>query len=83
MKRKKNNNYDHTDTYKEIGYNISYYRKHANLTQEQLAELVGISRAHLSAIEAPKVNRGFSIELLLDIAMALQIEPSKLLKMPD
>ena len=77
--RKKNNNYDNTETYREIGYNISYYRKHADLTQEQLAELVGISRSHLSAVEAPRVNRGISMELLLDIAQALRIEPYKLL----
>lgn len=83
MKRKKNNNYDHTDKYTEIGYNISYYRKHANLTQEQLAELVGISRSHLSAIEAPNVNRSVSMELVLDIADALHIDAYQLLKMRD
>lgn len=83
MKRKKNNNYDHTDKYTEIGYNIAYYRKHANLTQEQLAELVGISRSHLSAIEAPNVNRSVSMELVLDIADALRIDAYQLLKMRD
>lgn len=83
MKRKKNNNYDHTDKYTEIGYNIAYYRKHANLTQEQLAELVGISRSHLSAIEAPNVNRSVSMELVLDIADALHIDAYQLLKMRD
>lgn len=83
MKRKKNNNYDHTDKYTEIGYNIAYYRKHANLTQEQLAELVGISRSHLSAIEAPNVNRSVSMELVLDIAAALRIDAYQLLKMRD
>lgn len=78
--RKKNNNYDHTDKYTEIGYNIAYYRKHANLTQEQLAELVGISHAHISAIEAPNVNRNLSVELIFDIAEALHIDAYKLLK---
>lgn len=42
-------NYD--QNYIEIGYNISYYRKHKKLTQEQLAEKIGISRQHLGAIE--------------------------------
>lgn len=83
MKRKKNNYYDHTEKYTEIGYNIAYYRKHANLTQEQLAELVGISRSHLSAIEAPNVNRSVSMELVLDIAAALHVDAYKLIKIHD
>lgn len=54
------NNFDHSDKYIEIGYNIAYYRKHANLTQEQLAELTDTSRSHISAIEAPNVVRKIS-----------------------
>ena len=30
--------FDNTQKFIEIGYNIAYYRKHAGLTQEQLAE---------------------------------------------
>lgn len=81
--RKKTNNYDHTDKYKEIGYNVAYYRKHANLTQEQLAELVGISRAHISAIEAPNVSRSISMELVFDIAEALHVDAYKLIKIRE
>lgn len=36
--------FDNRDKFIELGYNIAYYRKHAGLTQEQLAERVGISR---------------------------------------
>ena len=39
--------FDNTQKSIEIGYNIAYYRKHAGLTQEQLAERVGISRQHI------------------------------------
>lgn len=81
--KKKNNNFDHTDKYTEIGYNITYYRKHADLTQEQLAELVGISRSHISAIEAPNVKRKVSMELIFDIAEVLHIEAYKLIKMHE
>ena len=70
-------NYD--QNYIEIGYNISYYRKHKKLTQEQLAEKIGISRQHLGAIEAPNVLRQLSLDLLFAIAEALEIEPYKLL----
>lgn len=71
-------NHDYSDQFIEIDYNIAYYRKHANLTQEQLAEMVGISRSHLSAIEAPNIVRKISIDLLFNIAAALEIEVYKL-----
>ena len=75
-----NCNYDYSDKYIEIGYNIAYYRKHKNLTQEQLAEMLGISRSHISAIEAPNIIRPFSMEMLFNIARSLNVEPCKLLE---
>ena len=42
-------NYD--KRYIEIGYNIQYFRKHKGLTQEQLAEALGISVAAVSKWE--------------------------------
>lgn len=59
---------------------IGAYRRKKGLTQDQLSEKVGISRQHLAAIESPKMNRGLSLELLFDIAEALEIEPYLLLK---
>lgn len=61
-----------------IGLNISLQRKLKGITQAQLAEMVNISRTHMSNIEAPKVKTALSIDLLLDIANALEIEPSLL-----
>ena len=75
--------FDNSDRLTEIGYAISYYRKKHKLSQEQLAELVGISRQHMGAIEAPNMNRGLSIDLLLNIATVLEIEPYLLLKFPS
>lgn len=71
--------FDNTEKYIELGYNISYYRKHAGLTQEQLAEMLGISRQHMGAVEAPNIVRPISLDLLFNIAAVLKIEPSKLL----
>lgn len=71
--------FDNTKKYIEIGYNIAYYRKHAGLTQEQLAELLGISRQHLGAIEAPNLLRPVSLDLLFNIATVLRIDVTKLL----
>lgn len=72
--------FDNTHYYIELGYNIAYYRKHAGLTQEQLAEKVGISRQHMSAVEAPNICRPISMDLLFNIAAVLHIEPYKLLQ---
>lgn len=63
----------------EIGYNISYYRKHKGMTQEELAEQLGISRQHIGAIEAPNLDRKLSLDLLFNIAEVLEIESYKLL----
>ena len=75
--------FDNRDKFIELGYNIAYYRKHAGLTQEQLAERVGISRQHLGAIEAPNLVRPISLELLFNIADVLDIPASKLLRFRD
>ncbi|MEG0273433.1 MAG: helix-turn-helix transcriptional regulator [Hydrogenoanaerobacterium sp.] len=71
--------FDNAKKYIELGYNIAYYRKHANLTQERLAEKLGISRQHLGAIEAPNLLRPVSLDLLFNIATVLNIDVTKLL----
>ena len=71
---------DNADRYKDLGYAISYYRKRKHLTQENVAEMVGISRQHLSAIEAPNMNRALSLDVVFKIADSLDVEPYILLK---
>ena len=71
--------FDNTRKFIELGYNVAYYRKHAGLTQEQLAERLGISRQHLGAIEAPNICRPISLELLFNIAAVLEVDPARLL----
>lgn len=63
-----------------LSYAISYYRKRRGFSQEQLAEMLEISRQHLAAIEAPNMDRGLSLDLLFRIADALEIEPYLLIK---
>ena len=48
--------------YRMIGLNIAYYRKLKGLTQLQLAELAGISRTHMSNIEAPNMPTSISLD---------------------
>ena len=65
--------------YKLIGLNIAYYRKLSNLTQLQLAELAGISRTHMSNIEAPNMPTSISLDTLMDLADVMGIPVSSLL----
>ena len=67
------------EEYKKIGMNISSYRKKMKMTQEELANKVGISYSYLSQIEAPNVIKKMSLEVLLDIASALNVDINKLL----
>lgn len=72
--------FDNTRRIEYLSYAIGYYRKKKGLTQEQLAEALGISRQHLASIEAPGMSRGLSLDLLFNIATVLEIEPYLLLK---
>ena len=83
MAEPRNPEFDNTQKFIELGYNIAYYRKHAGLTQEQLAERVGISRQHMGAIEAPNLCRPVSLDLLFNLAAVLGVPPSKLLEFRD
>lgn len=80
MSKSKPISHNNVDKYVQLGLNISYFRKLKGLTQEELAEKIGISRSHLSAIEAPNIVKAFSIELLFEISNALQIDCYKLLE---
>ncbi len=84
MKELSKKEFDNTERYRDLGCAISYYRKRKGLTQEQLAERIGISRQHIGAIEAPNMVRAVSLDVLFNIASALEMEPYILLKFsPD
>ena len=38
----------HSEEYRKLGLNIAYYRKERGLSQIQLADLIDISRTHMS-----------------------------------
>lgn len=61
------------EKYYRLGLNIAYQRKLKKLTQIQLAEIVGISRTHMSNIEATNMLTPISLELIFNIADALEI----------
>lgn len=64
----------------DVGLKISYYRKRAGLTQEDLAERVGVSTSYIGMIEAPGVSKSTSLKTLYAIATALGVPPYKLLQ---
>ncbi len=64
----------------EIGLKIAYYRKLNGMTQEQLAELVGLSAGYLSQVETPTFVQPISLRTLFAIADLFHVPPSKFLE---
>lgn len=67
------------DRFIQLGIAIAALRKLRGMSQEKLAEKVGVSRSLISSIEAPGIANGFSLEVFFDIADALNIEPADLI----
>lgn len=70
----------HDDTYyfDIIRYNIKRIRENKGLTQQQLADKVGITMNYLAKIESKKMQRGFTIVILGRIADALETDLAEL-----
>ena len=66
--------------YKQIGLKVAYYRKMQNLTQEQLAERLGVAVSYIGQIEAPGIYKPISLTTLLKISKALSTPPNKFLE---
>lgn len=62
--------------YKNLGLNISFYRKSRGYTQMELAELLDIDRSHMSAIELATV--GVSLDVVFKLCEVLNLEPKAL-----
>ncbi len=63
----------------QLGIAIGMLRRMRGMSQEQLAEKAGISRGHLSTIEAPNMAAGMSIDTFFNIADALDVNPADLI----
>ncbi len=73
----------YSEQYRQIGLKIAYYRKLRGLTQEELAEQVGLTPAYIGHLEAPNISKALSLDTLFDIAAALDIAPQKFLTFED
>ena len=69
---------DQKQYFLQLGLTVAYYRKARKMTQEKLAEKVGISRNHMSRIET--ADCAASLDVIFDIAKALEITPDKLFR---
>lgn len=64
------------DIKKTFGSNVRKYRLEMNLSQEKLAEISGLHRTYISAVE--RGERSISLDNIQKIANALGIEIYKL-----
>lgn len=70
----------HDEFYKKVGRNIKKIRLSQGYTQESFANKVGISYSYYTQIEAPNVVIKMSLEILLDIADALNVDVKEFFK---
>ncbi len=73
----------YAEQYRQIGLKIAYYRKLRGLTQEELAEQVGLTPAYIGHLEAPNISKALSLDTLFDIAATLDVAPQKFLTFED
>ena len=67
---------EYRSLYEKFGLNVVYFRKKKHLSQTVLAESVGVTRTHVSAIELGRV--GVSFDVLFKICEVLEISPKQL-----
>ncbi len=70
-----------SENYINIGLKVSYFRKRSGLTQEQLAEKMGVGTSFIGQIEAPNILKTISLDTLFRIAKTLDVPPHKFLEM--
>lgn len=64
------------EKYRLLGLNIAYFRKESGLSQSRLAELVDISRTHMSRIETAEC--AVSLDVVFQICDVLNVSPQKM-----
>ena len=72
---------EYKSLYEKFRLNVVFYRKRRKMTQLQLAELVGIDRSHISAIELGNV--GVSFDVIFKLCEVLGVSPKELFDFRD
>ena len=60
--------------YEIVIANIKKYRKKAGLTQEELAEMIGITHDYMTKIESKNTKKYFKLYIVGRIAVALNVD---------
>ncbi|MCI8464885.1 MAG: helix-turn-helix transcriptional regulator [Lachnospiraceae bacterium] len=68
------------EKYRTLSLNIRYFRNCLQMTQEQIASKAGISSKYLSLIESASFKNPPSLEVIFDLAKALEVSPYRLFK---
>ena len=71
---------EYTERFRRLGIQIARHRRRKGMTQMELAKKAGISRTHMSNIEAAGMDKGISMELLFCLADILEVPVEELLK---
>jgi len=79
VKKIKYSKFDNTQEWRELGFAVAYYRKLRGLTQETLAERVGITQANLSILKTNKA-RAVRFSTLEAICRELDCQPGDILE---
>ncbi len=69
--------------YNIVRQNIKKYRKLAGITQQELADRIGVSMHYISQIESAKPYKYFTLVIIGRIADALKIDIKKLFDSPE
>ena len=78
MGTRSNYTQDEAQFLKNIGFRVQYFRRKADLSQEQLAELSGLSYSTISHVESTACYT-MSLRALYNIAKALDVSPAQFL----
>lgn len=62
--------------FRQIGAKVAYYRTLRQMSQDELARKIHVSKSVLSRIERGCYHNNISVSMLMSIAEGLQIEPA-------
>ena len=62
------------ERYRQIAKKIVHFRNLRGLSQQEFADMIGISKSYLSKIEAPNSDKAYSLDVLFAIADGLGVD---------
>lgn len=72
--------FENRDFFLDLGEHIAFYRKRKGITQQELADQLGITRSYMSRIESINTVQTISMELFCNISRILDVPPYYFMK---